>query len=46
MKSCCRQAFLNGQPRLYEALYLCLFQIKIENIGSIHSVINKRRGKV
>ncbi len=46
MKSCSRQAFLNGQPRLYEAIYLCLFQIKQENIGSIHSVINKRRGHV
>lgn len=46
IKECCRKAFLNCEPRLYEALYLCLFQIKIESIGKIHSVINKRRGKV
>lgn len=46
MKDCCRKAFLNGEPRLYEAIYLCTFQVKIEHIGKIHSVINKRRGKV
>jgi len=46
IKECCRKAFLNSEPRLYEALYLCLFQIRIESIGKIHSVINKRRGKV
>ena len=46
VKECCRKAFLNSEPRLYEALYLCLFQIRIESIGRIHSVINKRRGKV
>jgi len=46
IKDCCRKAFLNSEPRLYEALYLCLFQIRIESIGKIHSVINKRRGKV
>lgn len=46
IKDCCRKAFLNSEPRLYEALYLCLFQIRQENIGNIHSVINKRRGKV
>lgn len=46
VKECCRKAFLNSEPRLYEALYLCLFQIRIESIGKIHSVINKRRGKV
>lgn len=46
VKDCCRKAFLNGEPRLYEAIYLCLFQVKIENIGKIHSVINKRRGTV
>lgn len=46
IKDCCRNAFLNSDPRLYEALYLCFFQIKQESIGQIHSVINKRRGKV
>jgi len=46
VKDCCRKAYLNSEPRLYEALYLCTFQIKIESIGKIHSVINKRRGKV
>lgn len=46
VKDCCRKAFLNGEPRLYEAIYLCMFQVKIEHIGKIHSVINKRRGTV
>ena len=46
IKDCCRQAFLNSEPRLYEALYQCLFQIRLDSIGKIHSVINKRRGKV
>lgn len=46
VKDCCRQAFLNGDPRLYEALYLCIFQIRQEHIGKIHSVINKRRGNI
>jgi translation elongation factor EF-G len=46
IKDCCRKAFINGEPRLYEAMYLCTFQISNENIGKIHSVINKRRGCV
>lgn len=46
MKDCCRKAFLNGEPRLFEAVYRCLFQMKIEHIGQIYSVINKRRGTV
>jgi translation elongation factor EF-G len=46
IKDCCRKAFLNGEPRLYEGMYLCTFQINNENIGKIHSVINRRRGSV
>jgi translation elongation factor EF-G len=46
IKDCCRKAFLNGEPRLYEGMYLCTFQINNDNIGKIHSVINKRRGSV
>jgi ribosome assembly protein 1 len=46
VKDCCRKAFLNGEPRLYEAIYLCLFQIKQEHVGKIHSVVSKRRGTI
>lgn len=46
VKDCCRKAYLNGDPRLYEGLYLCLFQIKQENVGKIYSVVNKRRGEI
>lgn len=46
VKECSRLSYLQGEPRLYEALYLCTFQLNIENIGKIHSVINKRRGRV
>lgn len=46
VKDCCRQAYLAGEPRLYEGMYLCFFQIKQENVGKIHSVINKRRGEI
>jgi translation elongation factor EF-G len=46
VKDCCKRAFLNGDPRLFEALYLCTFQIKQENVGKVHSVLNKRRGMI
>jgi hypothetical protein len=39
-------AYLNGEPRIYESTYLCTFQIEIQHIGKIYSVINKRRGEV
>jgi ribosome assembly protein 1 len=46
VKDCCRKAFLNGEPRLYEAIYLCLFQIRQEYVGKIHSVVSRRRGTI
>ena len=46
VQDCCRKAYLCGDPRLYEGLYLCFFQISQENVGKIHSVINKRRGEI
>ena len=46
VQDCCRKAYLCGDPRLYEGLYLCFFQINQENVGKIHSVINKRRGEI
>jgi ribosome assembly protein 1 len=46
VKDCCRKAFLNGEPRLFEAIYLCLFQIRQEYVGKIHSVVSRRRGTI
>ena len=39
-------SYLNGQPRLFEATYLCTFQIEVTHIGKIYTVISKRRGDV
>lgn len=46
VKDCCRKAFLNSEPRLFEAIYLCLFQIRQEYVGKIHSVVSRRRGTI
>jgi len=46
VKDCCRKSCMNSDPRLIEAMYLCMFQIKNEHIGKIYSVISRRRGKV
>ena len=46
VKDTCRKSYLCADPRLYEALYLCTFQLNQENVGKIHSVINKRRGEI
>ena len=46
IKETCRKSFLSGDPRLIEALYLCIFQINQENVGKIHSVVSKRRGEI
>ena len=46
IKDCCRKAFLCGEPRLYEAYYLCIFQINQDLVGKIYSVFGKRRGEI
>ena len=46
IKETCRKSFLSGEPRLIEALYLCIFQINQENVGKIYSVVSKRRGEI
>ena len=46
IKECCRKAYLCAEPRLYEAYYLCIFQINQEYVGKIHSVVGKRRGEI
>ena len=46
VKDGCKGAFINGEPRLYESVYLCTFQIEAIHIGKIYGVINKRRGEI
>ena len=46
IKECCRKAYLCADPRLYEAYYLCIFQINQDCVGKIYSVIGKRRGEI
>jgi len=46
VKECCRKAYLCAEPRLYEAYYLCIFQINQDCVGKIYSVIGKRRGEI
>ena len=46
IKDCCRKAYLCAEPRLYEAYYLCIFQINQELVGKIYSVVAKRRGEI
>ena len=46
IKDCCRKAYLCAEPRLYEAYYLCIFQINQELVGKIYSVFGKRRGEI
>lgn len=41
-----KKAFINGEPRLYESMYLCTFQIEIKDISTVFSVISRRRGEV
>ena len=46
IKDCCRKAFICAEPRLYEANYLCVFQINQDLVGKIYSVFSKRRGEI
>ena len=46
IKDCCRKAFICAEPRLYEAYYLCVFQINQDLVGKIYSVFSKRRGEI
>ena len=46
IKDCCRKAYLCAEPRLYEAYYLCVFQINQDLVGKIYSVFGKRRGEI
>ena len=46
IKECCRKAYLCAEPRLYEAYYLCVFQINQDCVGKVYSVIGKRRGEI
>lgn len=46
IKDCCRKAYLCAEPRLYEAYYLCVFQINQDCLGKIYSVFGRRRGEI
>ena len=46
IKDCCRKAYLCAEPRLYEAYYLCVFQINQDLVGKIYSVFGKRRVEI
>lgn len=46
IKSLCKKAFLNSDPRIVEGMYLCRMQASPETYGTVYNVINKARGKV
>ena len=46
VKSLCKKAFLNSDPRIVEGMYLCSMQATPETYGIVYSVINKCRGRV
>ena len=46
IKSLCKKAFLNSDPRIVEGMYLCQMQASPETYGTVYNVINKARGKV
>lgn len=46
IKSLCKKAFLNSDPRIVEGMYLCQMQASPETYGTVYNVINKARGRV
>ena len=46
LKSLCKKAFLNSDPRVVEGMYLCSMQASPETYGIVYSIVNKFRGKV
>lgn len=46
VKSCCRQALMEGYPRLAEAFYLCEISTTSEFLSGVYSVIARRRGRI
>jgi ribosome assembly protein 1 len=46
IKTLCKKAFLNSDPRIVEGMYKCSMQASPETYGIVYSVINKCRGRV
>ncbi len=46
VKSLCKKAFLNSDPRIVEGMYLCKMQASPETYGVIYNVIHRFRGRV
>lgn len=46
MKTLCKRAFLNSDPRVVEGMYKCSMQASPETYGIVYSIINKCRGRV
>lgn len=46
IKSLCKRAFLNADPRIVEGVYLCSMQASPETYGNVYSVLNKCRCRV
>ena len=44
VKNLCKKSFLNADPRIVEAMYLCSMQASPEVYGVIYSNVNKYRG--
>ncbi|KAK1263000.1 hypothetical protein QJS04_geneDACA009406 [Acorus gramineus] len=46
VKEACRAAVLQRKPRLVEAMYYCELSAPVEELGSMFSVLSKRRAQV
>ena len=46
IKSLCKRAFLNADPRIVEGVYLCSMQASPQTYGNVYSVLNKCRSRV
>mmetsp|Transcript_2734 Transcript_2734/g.4665 ORF Transcript_2734/g.4665 Transcript_2734/m.4665 type:complete len:176 (+) Transcript_2734:2818-3345(+) len=46
VKTLCKRAFLNSDPRIVEGMYKVSMQASPETYGVIYSIINKCRGRV
>ena len=45
-KNLCRRAFLNADPRIGEAMYLCSLQASTATYGTCYNIIEQSRGRV
>ena len=46
IKNLCRRAFLNGDPRIGEGMYICSLLATATTYGICYKIIEKCRGKV